>query len=299
MRLVRYGERGQERPGLLDSQGLLRDLSGVVQDIDGAALLPDSLDRLRALDPGSLPQVPGPVRLGACVGNVRNIVCIGLNYSDHAAETNTPIPAQPVVFHKHTGALSGPNDPVILPPGAAKLDWEVELAFVIGRPCWHVSEAQALNHVAGYCVLNDVSERAYQIEMDGQWTKGKSYYSFAPCGPWLVTADEVPDPQALDVWLSVNGQRRQTGNTRTMIFGIATVVSYLSRFMALSPGDIVTTGTPPGVGLGHKPPLFLKAGDVMRLGVQGLGEQEQRVVEYTEEVRLAWAQNAALRKEPA
>jgi len=184
MRLVRYGERGQERPAVLDSQGLLRDLSGVVRDIDGAALMPDSLDRLRALDPGSLPQVSGPVRLGACVGNVRNIVCIGLNYSDHAAETNTPIPVQPVVFHKHTGALSGPNAPVLVPPGAAKLDWEVELAFVIGRPCWHVPEEQALSHVAGYCVLNDVSERAYQIEMDGQWTKGKSYYSFAPCGPW-------------------------------------------------------------------------------------------------------------------
>jgi 2,4-didehydro-3-deoxy-L-rhamnonate hydrolase len=289
MRLVRYGERGRERPGAIDAQGTLRDLSGVVRDIDGAALTPKSLDRLRGLDLGSLPEVQGSVRLGACVGDVRNIVCIGLNYSDHAAETNTPIPAQPVVFNKHTGSLSGPNDPVVVPPGASKLDWEVELAFVIGRPCWHVSEPEALSHVAGYFVLNDVSERAYQIEMDGQWTKGKSYYSFAPCGPWLVTADEVVDPQALDLWLSLNGQRCQTGNTRTMIFGIATIVSYLSRFMALAPGDIVTTGTPPGVGLGHKPPLFLKPGDVMRLGVQGLGEQEQRLVEYTEEIGRAWA----------
>jgi len=261
-----------------------------MRDIDGAALTPESLDRLRGLDLGSLPEVQGSVRLGACVGDVRNIVCIGLNYSDHAAETNTPIPAQPVVFNKHTGSLSGPNDPVIVPPGASKLDWEVELAFAIGQPCWHVSETEALSHVAGYFVLNDVSERAYQIEMDGQWTKGKSYYSFAPCGPWLVTADEVVDPQSLELWLSLNGQRCQTGNTRTMIFGIATLVSYLSRFMALAAGDIVTTGTPPGVGLGMRPPAFMKAGDVMGLGITGLGVQEQRVVPYEPAMGEAWAQ---------
>jgi 2,4-didehydro-3-deoxy-L-rhamnonate hydrolase len=289
MRLVRFGEWGSERPGILDRQGRIRDLSRVVPDVEGSTLSPANLDRLRALDPEILPPVEGPVRLGACVGAVRNIVCIGLNYSDHAVETNTPIPSQPVVFNKHTGALSGPNDPVIVPPGAKKLDWEVELAVVMGRPCWHVSEANALDFVAGYCVVNDVSERTYQIEMEGQWTKGKSSYSFAPCGPWLVTTDEVPDPQALDLWLEINGKRVQSGNTRTMIFSVATLISYLSRFMALQPGDIVITGTPPGVGLGHKPPVFLQVGDVMRAGVQGLGEQEQRVVPYAEPMGAAWA----------
>jgi 2,4-diketo-3-deoxy-L-fuconate hydrolase len=289
MRLVRFGEWGSERPGILDRQGRIRDLSRVVPDVEGSTLSPANLDRLRALDPEILPPVEGPVRLRACVGAVRNIVCIGLNYSDHAVETNTPIPSQPVVFNKHTGALSGPNDPVIVPPGAKKLDWEVELAVVMGRPCWHVSEANALDFVAGYCVVNDVSERTYQIEMEGQWTKGKSSYSFAPCGPWLVTTDEVPDPQALDLWLEINGKRVQSGNTRTMIFSVATLISYLSRFMALQPGDIVITRTPPGVGLGHKPPVFLQVGDVMRAGVQGLGEQEQRVVPYAEPMGAAWA----------
>ena len=289
MRLVRFGERGSERPGVLDRQGRIRDLSRVVPDLDGSTMSPANLDRLRALDHETLPPVEGPVRFGACIGAVRNIVCIGLNYSDHAVETNTPIPSQPVVFNKHTGALSGPNDPVIVPPGAKKLDWEVELAVVMGGPCWHVSETNALDFIAGYCVVNDISERAYQLEMDGQWTKGKSSYSFAPCGPWLVTRDEVPDPQALDLWLEINGKRVQSGNTRTMIFSVPTLISYLSRFMALQPGDIVITGTPPGVGLGHKPPVFLQVGDVMRVGVQGLGEQEQRVVPYAKPMGAEWA----------
>jgi 2-keto-4-pentenoate hydratase/2-oxohepta-3-ene-1,7-dioic acid hydratase in catechol pathway len=214
------------------------------------------------------------------VGNIPNLVCIGLNYSDHAAETNTPIPSQPIVFNKHTSAAAGPNDAVILATGSAKLDWEVELAIVIGTPAWHVREEDALRYVAGYCLCNDVSERAWQIEYEGQWTKGKSYYGYAPLGPWLVTADEVPDPQNVDLWLDVNGVRRQTGNTRTQIFGVAHIVSYLSRFMALQPGDVIPTGTPPGVGLGHKPPLFLKAGDRVALGSSLLGEQRQQVVAY-------------------
>jgi 2-keto-4-pentenoate hydratase/2-oxohepta-3-ene-1,7-dioic acid hydratase in catechol pathway len=244
--------RAWQKPGLLDAQGTLRDLSSVVDDIHGPTLSPASLDRLRRIDPASLPAVPEPVRLGACVGRVPNLVCIGLNYTDHAAETNTPIPGQPIVFNKHTSAVAGPNDGLILAPGSTKLDWEVELAIVIGRPAWHVSERDALQYVAGYCLCNDVSERAWQIEMEGQWTKGKSYLGYAPLGPWLLTADEVPDPQAIELWLDVNGKRRQTGNTRTQIFGVATVVSYLSRFMALQPGDVVPTGTP-CAWTGHKP----------------------------------------------
>ncbi len=288
MRLVRFGPRGTEKPGLLDAQGTLRDLSSVVDDITGATLSPTSLARLRQIDPATLPAAPAGVRLGACVGQVPNFVCIGLNYADHAAESGAAIPGQPIVFNKHTSALAGPNDAVIIAPGSVKVDWEVELAIVIGRPAWHVSESEALDFVAGYCLCNDVSERAWQIEMEGQWTKGKSYLGYAPIGPWLLTADEVPDPQAIDLWLDVNGQRRQTGNTRTQIFGVAKVVSYLSRFMALQPGDVIPTGTPPGVGLGHKPPLFLKAGDVMTVGSSVLGSQTQRTVAYNDAMGAAW-----------
>jgi len=288
MRLVRFGPRGSEKPGLIDTQGILRDLSSVVSDIHGPTLSPESLARLRALDTSSLPAMPADTRLGPCVGQVPNVVCIGLNYSDHAAETNTPIPTQPIVFNKHTSALAGPNDPVVVAPGSGKLDWEVELAIVIGRPAWHVSEAEALQYVAGYCLCNDVSERAWQIEMEGQWTKGKSYLGYAPIGPWLLTADEVPDPQNIDLWLDVNGTRRQTGNTRTQIFGVATIVSYLSRFMALRPGDVIPTGTPPGVGLGQKPPVFLKDGDVMTLGSDLLGTQRQQTIAYSDAMGAAW-----------
>jgi 2,4-diketo-3-deoxy-L-fuconate hydrolase len=283
MRLVRFGVRGSEKPGLIDAQGVVRDLSAVVPDIDARTLSPAALARLREIDPATLPAAPEGVRLGACVGSIPNLLCIGLNYSDHAAETNTPIPSQPIVFNKHTGAAAGPDDALILAPGSAKLDWEVELAVVIGTPAWYVREEDALRHVAGYCLCNDVSERAWQIEYEGQWTKGKSYYGYAPLGPWLVTADEVPDPQDVDLWLEVNGVRRQNGNTRTQIFGVAHVVSYLSRFMALQAGDVIATGTPPGVGLGHKPPLFLRAGDRLALGSRLLGEQRHSVLAYDDE----------------
>lgn len=288
MRLVRFGPRGAERPGILDNQGEIRDLSGIISDVAGAALAPDQLARLRALDLNTLPLVSNEVRIGACIGDIRNVICIGLNYSDHAAETNTPIPGQPIVFNKHTSSISGPNDPIIVPPGSQKMDWEVELVIVIGQPCWHVSQDNALNYVAGYCLGHDVSERAYQIELEGQWTKGKSYYGFAPIGPWLLTADELPDPQTIDLWLDVNDIKRQRGNTQTMIFGVAEIVSYLSRFMALQPGDVIFTGTPPGVGLGQKPPVFLSAGDTVRLGAQGLGEQQQHVIAYSNEMGSAW-----------
>lgn len=288
MRLVRFGSPGQELPGILDSKGEVRDLSGIVDDIDASALSPDVLQKLRGVDIEKLPSVAPSTRLGPCVGSVPNLICIGLNYSDHAAETNTPIPSQPVVFNKHTGSISGPNDPVILPIGAEKLDWEVELAIVIGTPAWQIPESQALDHIAGYCLANDVSERAYQLEYEGQWAKGKSGFSFAPLGPWLVTRDEIADPQTLDLWLDVNGKRLQTGNTRTMIFSVAHIVAYLSRFMPLMPGDVIITGTPPGVGLGQKPPVFLKAGDTMRVGGQGLGEQTQAVVPYVAEMGAAW-----------
>jgi 2-keto-4-pentenoate hydratase/2-oxohepta-3-ene-1,7-dioic acid hydratase in catechol pathway len=294
MRLVRFGARGSEKPGLIDSQGIVRDLSAVVPDIDARTLSTAALARLREIDPAQLPAAPAGVRLGACVGSIPNLVCIGLNYSDHAAETNTPIPSQPIVFNKHTGAAAGPNDALILATGSAKLDWEVELAVVIGTPAWHVREEDALRHVAGYCLCNDVSERAWQIEYEGQWTKGKSYYGYAPLGPWLVTADEVPDPQNVDLWLEVNGVRRQNGNTRTQIFGVAHIVSYLSRFMALQPGDVIATGTPPGVGLGQKPPLFLKAGDRVALGSRLLGEQRQTVVAYDDDTMGARWREARL-----
>ncbi len=287
MKLVRYGARGAERPGLVDGRGALRDLSSIVRDIDASVLSPAGLNALREIEVESLPQVSGPVRYGVPVAHVPNVICIGLNYTDHAEETNAPIPSQPILFNKHSSSLCGATDPVILPPGSKKLDWEVELAFVIGQTCWHVPEDSALNYIAGYCVLNDISEREYQIEWEGQWTKGKSYPNFAPCGPWLVTSDEVPNPQNLDLWLDLNGKRVQSGTTTRMIFSCATIVSYLSRFMALQPGDIVTTGTPPGVGLGMKPTMFMKPGDVMRLGISGLGEQEQRVVPYEPGMSLA------------
>ncbi len=275
MKLVRFGPLGQEKPGAIDATGQLRDLSSIVSDIDAAAVSPEGLARLRAADLGALPIVREKVRLGVPVANVPNLVCVGLNYTDHAEETNAPIPKQPILFNKHTGSLCGPDDDVILPPGSTKLDWEVELAFVIGKTCWHVSEDEAMDYVAGYTILNDLSEREYQLEWEGQWTKGKSYPTFAPCGPWLVTSDEVADPQKLDLWLDLNGKRVQTGTTTRMIFSIKTLVAYISRFMRLVPGDIVTTGTPPGVGLGMKPNLFMKDGDVMKLGITGLGEQEQ------------------------
>lgn len=279
MKLFRHGPLGAEKPGLIDASGALRDLSGVVPDIAGAVLGRDSMARLRAIDPVSLPVVPAGVRIGACVGGVGNVLGIGLNYADHAAEAGLKAPGQPIVFNKHNGAISGPNDDIWLPPGAQKLDWEVELGIVIGERAFHVSEADALAHVAGFCLVNDVSERACQMELEGQWVKGKSYPTHCPIGPWLVTPDELGDPQDVDLWLAVNGERRQAGNTRTMIFGVAHIVSYLSRFMALQPGDVIPTGTPPGVGMGMKPPTYLKAGDVVTLGGRGLGEQRQVVVD--------------------
>jgi 2-keto-4-pentenoate hydratase/2-oxohepta-3-ene-1,7-dioic acid hydratase in catechol pathway len=279
MKLLRFGEPGRERPGLLDASGAVRDLSSAVADLDGAALSPASLARLAALDPASLPLAPADARLGPCVARPGKFICIGLNYADHARETGKEPPPEPIVFMKATSAFCGPNDEVEIPRGSEKTDWEVELGVVIGSVAKYVSEADALRHVAGYCVVNDVSERAFQSERGGQWTKGKSHDTFGPTGPWLVTADEIPDPQALDLWLDVDGSRRQTGNTRTMIFGVAHLVSYLSQFMTLEPGDVIATGTPPGVGMGMKPPVFLRPGQEMRLGIEGLGEQRQRTVE--------------------
>jgi 2-keto-4-pentenoate hydratase/2-oxohepta-3-ene-1,7-dioic acid hydratase in catechol pathway len=278
MRLLRYGEPGRERPGLLDQAGHLRDLFGIVEDIGGDALLPQNLARLRALDPETLPPVEGTPRIGPCVGRVGKFVCVGLNYSDHAAESGLPVPSEPVLFMKATSAICGPNDDVEIPRGSEKTDWEVELGIVIGKPAKYVSEAEALSHVAGYCVINDVSERAFQIERAGQWDKGKGCDTFGPIGPWLVTADEVPDPQDLHMWLEVDGHRYQDGSTRTMVFGVAHLVHYISQFMSLQPGDVISTGTPPGVGLGQKPPVYLRAGQTMRLGIQGLGEQAQTTV---------------------
>ncbi|MGP1393931.1 MAG: fumarylacetoacetate hydrolase family protein [Inquilinaceae bacterium] len=277
MKLVRYGDRGQEKPGLIGPDGTLRDLSGTVDDIAGDVLGPQSLDRLRGLDPASLPKVAGSPRLGPCVGRVGKFVCIGLNYSDHAAESGLEVPPEPVIFMKATSAIMGPDDPIVLPRGSEKTDWEVELGVVIGRPTKYVTEKDALSHVAGYCVVNDLSERAFQIERSGQWVKGKSCDTFGPIGPWLVTADEVPNPQALSMFLDVDDHRYQDGSTATMVYGVAFVVSYLSQFMSLQPGDIISTGTPPGVGMGQKPPTYLKAGNVVRLGIAGLGEQRQDV----------------------
>ncbi|MEL6521689.1 MAG: fumarylacetoacetate hydrolase family protein [Pseudomonadota bacterium] len=282
MKLVRYGAPGEEKPGLIDGDGTLRDISAHVADIAGPMLGDGDLDRLRALDPASLPAVDGDPRLGSCVGQIGKFLCIGLNYSDHAAETGAAIPEHPILFFKATSAVVGPYDTVSLPRGSTHSDWEVELGVVIGTKAKYVSEADALNHVAGYCVINDVSERHFQTQLSGQWTKGKSCDTFGPTGPWLVTRDEVPDPQALDMWLDVNGKRMQTGSTATMIFSVAQIVSHLSELMTLYPGDIISTGTPPGVGMGMKPePVYLKKGDVMEVYIQGLGQQKQTVTEDT------------------
>ncbi|CAL1692608.1 Ureidoglycolate lyase [Brevundimonas subvibrioides] len=281
MKLLRYGPKGQEKPGLLDDAGLIRDLSGHVADITPDLLHGEGLERLKAIDPASLPVVEGSPRHGTPVTGSRKFIAIGLNFADHAAESNLPIPAEPVVFMKAISCLTGPNDEVVIPRGSLKTDWEVELGIVIGKPASYVEEADALDHVAGYVLINDVSERAFQTERGGTWDKGKGCDTFGPVGPWLVTADEVADVQTLDMWLDLNGKRMQTGNTRTMIFGVAEIVAYVSQFMTLEPGDLITTGTPPGVGLGQKPePFYLKPGDVMRLGIQGLGEQQQTVVAW-------------------
>ena len=278
MKLLRYGPPGQERPGLLDAQGTIRDLSGVIPELAGEALLPESLARLGRIDPATLPAVPGRPRLGPCVAGVGKFICVGLNYSDHAAESGMAVPAEPIVFMKATSCLSGPDDDIVIPRGSQKTDWEVELGVIIGRRAKYVEEQDAMGHVAGFCVINDVSERAFQLEGTGQWVKGKSADTFGPIGPWLVTTDEVPGWNSLDMWLEVDGHRYQNGNTRTMVFGVPFLVSYLSRFMSLHPGDVIATGTPPGVGLGQKPPVYLRDGNVIRLGVAGLGEQRQRVV---------------------
>jgi ureidoglycolate lyase/2,4-diketo-3-deoxy-L-fuconate hydrolase len=279
MKLVRYGPVGQEKPGLIDEEGRLRDLSAHVNDIRGEALGVAGLEKIAALDIGSLPRVSGSPRLGPCVGGVGKMICVGLNYSDHAKESGMAVPTEPVLFMKATSAIVGPHDDVEIPPGALKVDWEVELGVVIGSTARYVSREQALDHVAGYCIVNDVSERAYQLERGGQWDKGKGCDTFGPLGPWMVTRDEVPDPQALDMWLEVDGKRYQNGNTRTMIFDVATLVSYISQFMSLQPGDVISTGTPPGVGMGQKPaPVYLSAGQVMRLGIAGLGEQQQKTI---------------------
>ena len=279
MKLLRYGEKGQERPALLDNDGQLRDLSAVVADIAGQTLSPESIARLQDIDPSTLPLVQGSPRIGACVGQVGKFICIGLNYADHAAETGAAIPAEPVVFSKWTSAIVGPNDNVEIPRHSRKTDWEVELGVVIGKGGRYISENQAMEHVAGYCVINDVSEREFQLELGGTWDKGKGCDTFGPLGPWLVTRDEIADPHQLDLWLEVDGHRYQNGNTRTMIFQIPKIISYLSQFMSLQPGDVISTGTPPGVGLGIKPePVYLRADQTMRLGISGLGEQQQRTV---------------------
>ena len=279
MKLVRFGEAGKEKPGILDAQGAIRDLSGVVKDIDAAAVSPEGLAKLRGVKIDGLPKVSGNQRLGPPIATVPKLICIGLNYADHAKESNLPIPGEPVVFMKAISAITGPNDDVKLPKGSKKGDWEVELAFVIGKKAQSVTEADALNHVAGYMICNDVSEREWQLEHGSQWSKGKSFDTFAPLGPWFVTADEIKDPQNLSMWLDVNGKRKQTGNTNTMIFGVRKLVSYLSYMCTLTPGDVISTGTPPGVGMGIKPaPQFLKPGDEMRLGIDGLGEQKQKLI---------------------
>jgi 2-keto-4-pentenoate hydratase/2-oxohepta-3-ene-1,7-dioic acid hydratase in catechol pathway len=280
MKLVRYGNPGKEKPGLIDAEGRLRDLSAVVPDIGPGQLGDAALARLRKLKTDKLPLVRGKPRFGAPVAGIGKFVAIGLNYSDHAAETGSPIPREPIVFMKATSCIQGANDPVMLPKGSVKSDWEVELGVVIGTRARYVSQKAALDHVAGYCVVNDVSEREFQLERGPQWDKGKGCDTFGPIGPWLVTRDEVENPQKLTLWLDLNGQRVQDGSTKTMIFGVAKLVSYVSQFMTLEPGDVITTGTPPGVGLGMKPPVFLKKGDVMTLGIEGLGEQRQLVVPF-------------------
>jgi len=280
VKLLRYGPKGREKPGILDKDGKIRDLSAHVPDIAGTALQPDSLKKLAALNPAELPLASGDLRIGPCVGKIGKFVCIGLNYADHAAETGAPIPKEPIIFMKATSAVIGPNDEVEIPRGSQKTDWEVELGVVIGRNAKYIPENAAMDYVAGYCVVNDVSEREYQIERGGQWDKGKGCDTFGPTGPWLVTKDEVPDPQNLAMWLEVDGHRYQNGSTKTMIFNVPKLVSYLSHFMSLQPGDVISTGTPPGVGMGQKPsPIYLKAGQTMRLGIAGLGEQQQKTVQ--------------------
>jgi 2,4-diketo-3-deoxy-L-fuconate hydrolase len=280
MKLLRFGPAGSERPGMFDADGQIRDLSAHIPDITGATIGPDSLSRLAQIDPATLPVIYGSPRMGPCVGQVSKFIGVGLNYTDHAAETGQPIPTEPILFQKANSCIVGANDDVMLPKDSVKLDWEVELGIVIGIRARYVEEGEALSHVAGYCVVNDVSEREYQIERLGQWTKGKGCDTFGPIGPWLVTKDEVPDPANLGLFCEVNGERRQSGSTATMIFKPAFVVSYISRFMTLMPGDVIATGTPPGVGLGMNPPQYLKAGDVIRLGIDGLGEQRQKVIEF-------------------
>ncbi|MBK3745510.1 fumarylacetoacetate hydrolase family protein [Paraburkholderia aspalathi] len=277
MKFLRFGELGQEKPGILDADGVIRDLSGHISDLSGAALDPEALAKLGAIDTASLPAVDGNPRLGACVAGTGKFICIGLNYSDHAAETGATVPSEPIIFMKATSAIVGPNDDVLIPRGSEKTDWEVELGIVIGKTAKYVSEADALDYVAGYCVVHDVSERAFQTERQGQWTKGKSCDTFGPTGPWLVTKDEVADPENLDMWLTVNGETMQNGSTKTMVYGVAHLVSYLSQFMSLQPGDVISTGTPPGVGMGMKPPRYLKAGDVVELGIEALGTQKQSI----------------------
>ena len=281
MKLLRFGPKGREKPGIVDKDGVIRDLSGVIDDITPATLAAGAIAKIKKVRPENLPAAPKRARIGACVGNVRNFIAIGLNYVDHATETNSPIPKEPIIFNKAPSCIVGPNDDVVIPKGSKKTDWEVELAVIIGKGGSYIDEDKALSHVAGYAVCHDVSEREFQIERGGQWTKGKGCPTFGPLGPWLVTRDEVKDVQDLDMFLDVNGKRMQTGNTRTMIFGVATLVSYLSQFMLLEAGDVITTGTPPGVGMGMKPkPRFLKGGETVRLGIAGLGEQEQNVVRY-------------------
>ena len=285
MKLLRYGPKGQEKPGLLDADGRIRDLSGVVADITPAQLWGEGLEALKAVDPTTLPRVAGELRYGVPVNGSRKFIAIGLNFADHAAESNLPIPSEPVVFTKAISCLTGPNDTVIIPRGSEKTDWEVELGIVIGKAASYVDQAEALDHVAGYVLINDVSERAFQTERGGTWDKGKGCDTFGPVGPWIVTIDEVGDVQALDMWLDLNGKRMQTGNTKTMIFGVAEIVSYVSQFMTLEPGDLITTGTPPGVGLGQKPePFYLKPGDVMELGIEKLGVQRQQVMAWSKDV---------------
>jgi 2-keto-4-pentenoate hydratase/2-oxohepta-3-ene-1,7-dioic acid hydratase in catechol pathway len=280
MKLFRHGLPGEERPGVVDASGRFRDLSGHVDDIAGAALLPPGLAALRALDFHELPELAPPFRFGACVGRVPKFICVGLNYADHAAETGAPVPPEPVLFMKGVNAICGPDDDVEIPRGSTATDWEVELGVIIGKPAKYVSAETALDHVAGYCVVHDVSERAFQMERQGQWVKGKSHDTFGPIGPYLVTTDEVPDPQNLDLWLEVDGHRYQEGNSRTMVAGVAELVAYISQFMTLQTGDVISTGTPPGVGLGQKPnPVYLREGQIVRLGISGLGEQRQRMVQ--------------------
>jgi 2,4-diketo-3-deoxy-L-fuconate hydrolase len=278
MRLLRFGPKGQEKPGILDGEGVIRDLSGVIPDIAGSVLEPDGLAALAGIDVAKLPAVEGSPRIGACVGRVGKFICIGLNYSDHAAESGMDVPTEPVIFNKWTSAICGPNDEVEMPRESTKLDWEVELGVVIGKPGRYIDEADAMDHVAGYCVINDVSERAFQMERGGTWDKGKGCDTFGPIGPWLVTADEAPAHDEMHLWLEVDGKRYQDGTTATMVFDVPTIIAYLSRFMSLQAGDVISTGTPPGVGLGQNPPRFLAVGESVRLGIDGLGEQNQRIV---------------------